>query len=85
MAIKMNQTNDSCSIPFGRILSLCVFLLLWYIPLVAQQVIPIRGTVFSADDKEPLTGVSVHVEGALVGAVTDIDGNFVLRPHFLQN
>lgn len=79
MAIKMNQTNDSCSIRFGRILSLCVFLLLWYIPLVAQQIIPIRGTVFSADDKEPLTGVSVHVEGALVGAVTDIDGNFVLK------
>lgn len=79
MAIKMNQTNDSCSIQFGRILSLCVFLLLWYIPLGAQQIIPIRGTVFSADDKEPLTGVSVHVEGTLVGAVTDIDGNFVLK------
>ena len=79
MAIKMNQTNDSCSIQFGRILSLCVFLLLWYIPLGAQQIIPIRGTVFSADDKEPLTGVSVHVEGASAGAVTDIDGNFVLK------
>ena len=36
----------------------------------------ITGTVTSATDGEPLTGVTVKVKGQRAAAVTDIDGNF---------
>ena len=39
----------------------------------------ISGTVFSADDNEPLIGANVLVEGTQNRAVTDIDGKFTLK------
>jgi len=38
----------------------------------------IKGTVFSADDNEPLIGANILVEGTQKRAITDIDGNFTL-------
>ena len=38
----------------------------------------ISGTVFSADDNEPLMGASVLVEGTQKRTITDIDGKFTL-------
>ena len=38
----------------------------------------ISGTVFSADDNEPLMGASVLVEGTQKRSITDIDGKFTL-------
>ena len=38
----------------------------------------ISGTVFSADDNEPLMGASVLAEGTQKRAITDIDGKFTL-------
>ena len=38
----------------------------------------VKGTVISGTDNEPLIGASVMVQGTKVGAVTDLDGNFVI-------
>ena len=39
----------------------------------------ISGTVFSADDNEPLMGCNVLVEGTQKRAITDLDGKFTLK------
>ena len=39
----------------------------------------VRGMVISSDDKEPLIGVSVFIEGTNKGDVTNIDGQFALK------
>jgi TonB-linked SusC/RagA family outer membrane protein len=38
----------------------------------------VSGTVFSADDNEPLMGANILVEGTQKRAITDIDGKFTL-------
>lgn len=38
----------------------------------------VKGTVISGSDNEPLIGASVMVEGTRNGAVTDLDGNFII-------
>ena len=38
----------------------------------------VKGRVISADDKEPLTGVSVVEKGTGNGVITDIDGNYTI-------
>jgi len=50
--------------------------------LVAQT--SISGTVFSADDNEPLMGVSITVEGTKNKTITDLNGKFTL-PDVKQN
>ena len=39
----------------------------------------VSGTVFSADDNEPLMGANVLVEGTQNRAITDLDGKFTLK------
>ncbi len=38
----------------------------------------VKGTVVSADDNEPLVGVTVKVKGAKAAAITDIDGRYTI-------
>jgi TonB-dependent starch-binding outer membrane protein SusC len=40
--------------------------------------IAITGKVLAAENKEPLVGVSVRIDGTNKGVVTDVDGNFAL-------
>ncbi len=54
---------------------LCLFLLPGLIEAQTRQ---IKGTVISAEDKEPLIGATVIVKGSLSGTETDIDGNFTI-------
>jgi dipeptide/tripeptide permease len=49
------------------------------IGLVKAQVANITGNVVSAEDKEPIVGVSLIVKGTTIGTVTDIDGKFTLK------
>jgi TonB-dependent starch-binding outer membrane protein SusC len=46
---------------------------------VFAQEITLRGVVTSADDGQPLPGVSVVVQGTTTGTVTDFDGNYELQ------
>ena len=48
------------------------------INIVMAQNRQITGTVFSAEDNEPIIGASVVVKGKQNGTVTDIDGNYTL-------
>lgn len=53
-----------------------LFILLFSFGAYAQ--LTVRGTVRSADDEQPLPGVSVAVKGTTTGVVTDVDGNYTL-------
>lgn len=45
---------------------------------VCAQTTDVSGTVYSAEDGEPVIGASILVEGTTNGTVTDIDGKFYL-------
>ena len=58
---------------------LLVFLACLFLNLgMALAQIRVSGTVTSSDDGEPITGVSILVQGTKTGTVTDVDGNFQL-------
>lgn len=46
---------------------------------MAAQNITVKGQVVSAEDNEPLIGVSVTVKGKPTGASTDVDGNYTIN------
>ncbi|OWY22746.1 TonB-dependent receptor [Sphingobacteriales bacterium UPWRP_1] len=52
--------------------------LLATLPLFAQENVTVSGTVTDAQTKEPLVGVSIVAEGAGLGTVTDLYGNYQL-------
>ncbi len=43
------------------------------------QTIQVKGVVTSADDRQPIPGVSVVVKGTTTGITTDIDGTYTLK------
>ncbi len=43
------------------------------------QGIQVKGVVTSAEDRQPIPGVSVVVKGTTTGTTTDIDGNYTLK------
>ena len=58
---------------------LCVGSLLLGLMTASAQTRTVRGSVVSAEDGEPVVGAFVTVEGQTkIGAITDLDGNFVL-------
>ncbi|MBN1414170.1 MAG: SusC/RagA family TonB-linked outer membrane protein [Bacteroidales bacterium] len=61
-----------------RITSMLVCLLLFGIMAINAQDIQIRGKIISAEDGNPLPGVSVVIKGTLTGIATDVDGNFAM-------
>lgn len=56
---------------------LIAFMLVSVSSLLAQG-LPVRGTVISATDNQPLIGVNIVEKGTTNGSVTDLDGNFQL-------
>ncbi len=67
---------DPVRVPFLRG-AVPFFLLLWA-PFISAQTFTVTGTVTSADDSQPLIGVSVQEKGTANGAMTDVAGNFRL-------
>ena len=61
---------------YKKLSLVCVSLFLSVGMALAQT--SISGTVFSADDNEPLIGVNILVEGTQKRTITDIDGKFKL-------
>lgn len=59
-------------------LTLSWLFLMLFMGLAVAQTTKVTGTVTSADDGQPVIGVSVLVKGTTVGTVTDIDGKFTL-------
>lgn len=55
-----------------------LILLLFFALVSWGQQIEVSGVVTSASDGIPLPGVSVYVEGASIGAVTDFDGKYTI-------
>lgn len=53
--------------------------LLGSIGIVTAQTRSIEGSVFSAEDREPIIGASVVVKGTTIGTVTNFDGVFTLN------
>src|ERR1035437_5279417 len=52
----------------------CLFLV--GVGLVNAQSRAVSGSVFSADDGQPVIGATVKVKGTTVGTITDADGKF---------
>ena len=60
-----------------RRLSLVLMMLFLYVGTLMAQT-TISGTVVSADDNEPLMGVSILVEGTKNKTITNLDGKFTI-------
>lgn len=60
---------------FKEIVFVSGFLACSTMPMVAET---IKGTIVDKQTKEPLTGATVQVLGSTVGAVADLDGNYIL-------
>lgn len=56
------------------------FLLLFCLSLgvTIAQISKVTGVVISEEDDSPIVGASILVKGTTVGALTDLDGKFVL-------
>lgn len=54
----------------------CLFMSIGF---VTAQTSTVSGTVYFADDGEPVVGASVLVKGTSLGSTTDLDGKFVIR------
>ena len=67
----------------GKRLSLVLTVCLLYVGTLSAQT-TISGTVFSADDNQPLMGVSILVDGTKNRTITDLDGKFTI-PDVKQN
>ncbi|GAA4302454.1 TonB-dependent receptor [Compostibacter hankyongensis] len=72
--------------PFGfrHMLWMALLTLLMPLAAVAQQGTDISGTVQSAEDHEPIVGVTVRMKNTSLGTTTDVNGRFSLRqvpPH----
>jgi len=51
-----------------------------FLPLCGfAQTVKVQGTVISAEDQEPLIGVSVTVKGTTQGGMTDVDGTYSIE------
>lgn len=62
-----------------KLLSVLLFLLSFTLASVHAQNIPVKGTVVSGSDNEPLPGVNVVVKGnSSNGTITGLDGEFTL-------
>lgn len=61
-----------------RRMSLVLASLFLYVGMALAQT-TVSGTVFSADDNEPLPGVNILVEGTKNKTITNLDGKFTLK------
>lgn len=59
------------------VMLIAVFCLLFGGKALAQSTV--SGTVFSSEDDSPIIGASIKIQGAKMGAATDIDGKFRLE------
>lgn len=67
-----------------RLTLLLVSLVLLSIQSVLAQSFSVKGTVVSAEDNEPMIGVTIMQEGTSNGVVTDIDGNYTSKLRVLR-
>jgi TonB-dependent SusC/RagA subfamily outer membrane receptor len=74
--IKENMNKNKTFNVKRDFLIIMAFLWLSSLPICAQN-ITVRGNVVD-EQKEPLIGVSVKIQGTTIGTVTDYDGNFEL-------
>lgn len=61
------------------VLSTSIFISLFTVRSAAQETIGVAGTVTSATDNMPLSGVSIIVKGTSTGTVTNIDGKYNIQ------
>lgn len=60
----------------NRILSMLIFFMTFISVQVYAQNVKITGTVISGADNYPVIGANILVKGAIIGTITDVDGNF---------
>src|ERR1039458_7296395 len=55
---------------------LLLFLLLLSVSGIFAQTVNVTGVIKGADDKQPIPGVVIKIEGTDVGVTTDLDGKY---------
>lgn len=75
--MKYNKKEQILEMFLCKRMILVLVALFLYVGIAMAQT-SISGTVFSADDNEPLIGANILVEGTQKRAITDIDGKFTL-------
>jgi len=63
----------------GKILVLGLAIMAFSIPFTVLSQITVKGKVKEAGSDEPLTGVNISIQNTTEGAVSDVEGNFVLK------
>ncbi|MEL0010588.1 MAG: carboxypeptidase-like regulatory domain-containing protein, partial [Bacteroidota bacterium] len=63
---------------FSQVSTLLVAILLAASGSLWAQSGKITGTLLDADTKEPLIGATVGIQGTTKGAITDVDGNYLM-------
>jgi len=61
------------------VIYLLIFIPLYSLKAQETNIIQITGQVTDQESKTPIPGVSVYVKGAVIGTVTDNNGNFVFK------
>jgi TonB-linked SusC/RagA family outer membrane protein len=79
MLIYLNQTSMKQKAKFNKAIVMSFILLLFGNFLSAQAQKTVTGTVFSADDNQPLPGASIIIKGTSTGTVSDFNGKFTLN------
>ena len=74
---KFSQSHMLCKVALVAIM--LVFQTMLGIGAGVLNAQPVKGTVISGSDNEPLIGASVMVQGTKTGAVADLDGNFTIE------
>ncbi|MEA4839778.1 MAG: SusC/RagA family TonB-linked outer membrane protein [Bacteroidales bacterium] len=62
---------------FKKVQFICLCFLCFSIETFAQSIV--KGTIISAEDKQPLPGVSVVIKGTSKGTVSDINGQYSIE------
>jgi hypothetical protein len=63
----------------NKIFSLIIIFLMTNLPARAGTVGTLVGTVVEKENRNPLPGANVIIEGTQIGAATDLNGNFIIH------
>lgn len=76
----MKFINQLKKIKMNEYFRILVFILVFFLPVsLSAQEITVNGKVTSSEDNSALPGVSIIIKGTTQGAVTNADGEFIIK------
>lgn len=62
-----------------RKILLLILIVCVHLAVIAQQEVNISGNITASEDNTPLPGVNISVQGTTKGAITDINGHYIIQ------